>query len=76
MILEAALSKELKQQLMMVSGDIPNRDFHAYAKYLQELENRRRYFATIEAPTPRPSAPAPRNQIPRNLIPRTVPVST
>ena len=76
MILEAALSKELKQQLMMVSGDIPNRDFHAYAKYLQELENRRRYFATIEAPTPRPSAPAPRNQIPRNLVPRTVPVST
>ena len=76
MILKAALSKELKQQLMMVSGDIPNRDFYAYAKYLQELENRRRYFATIEALTPRPSAPAPRNQIPRNLIPRTVPVST
>ena len=45
----------------MVLGDIPNRDFYAYAKYLQELENRRRYFVTIEAPTPRPSAPAPRN---------------
>ncbi|KAH0358993.1 hypothetical protein KCU65_g10158, partial [Aureobasidium melanogenum] len=74
MILEGALSKELKQQLTMVSGDIPNGDYHAYAKYLQELENRRRYFATIETATPRQPAPAPRQPAPRSTPVTTVPV--
>jgi len=75
MILEAALSKELKLQLINVSGDIPNQDYHAYAKYLQELENRRRYFATMEQPTPRPLAPTPRYQIPRAMPVATLPVT-
>lgn len=75
MILEAALSKELKQQLINVSGDIPNQDYHAYAKHLQELENRRRYFATMEQPTPRPLAPAPRNQTPRATPVAALPVT-
>jgi hypothetical protein len=75
MILEAALSKELKLQLINVSGDIPNQDYHAYAKHLQELENRRRYFAAMEQPALRPSVPAPRHQTPRAAPVTNLPIA-
>ncbi|KAG9590725.1 hypothetical protein KCU77_g7838, partial [Aureobasidium melanogenum] len=74
MILEAALSKELRQQLTMVPGDIPNGDYHAYAKYLQELENRRRYFSIVEPATLRQPALAHRQPAPRPTPVATVPV--
>jgi len=76
MFLQAALSEELKQQLINVSKDILNQDYRAYAKHLQELENCCRYFATMETPNPRPTAPTPRYQTPRATPIATIPEGT
>jgi Domain of unknown function (DUF4939)/Zinc knuckle len=42
-ILENALSKELREQLISATN-LPTSDYHAFARSLQELENRRRYY--------------------------------
>jgi hypothetical protein len=44
-LLENALSKELRDQLISATS-VPTTDYHAFAKFLQELENRRRYYTT------------------------------
>lgn len=55
-LLEQAISKELKSQLMNVSP--PSRKFHEYAAFLQDLENRRRYFDNSPMPRTYPAAAA------------------
>jgi hypothetical protein len=48
-LLEQAISRELRS--MLLHHDPPSREFHQYAAFLQELENRRnRFYQT--APTP------------------------
>jgi hypothetical protein len=44
-LLEAALSRELKNQLTSV--DAPDHSIHQFAAFLQKLENKRRYYSDL-----------------------------
>lgn len=44
-LLEAALSRELKNQLTSV--DAPDHNIHQFAAFLQKLENKRRYYGNL-----------------------------
>jgi hypothetical protein len=49
-LLEQAISRELRS--MLLHHDPPNRNYHQYAAFLQDLENRRRRF---DQPAPAPT---------------------
>ena len=57
-LLENALSKELREQLI-AAVNVPNTDYHAFAKFLQDLENRRRYYTASQVTVPPPRRPFP-----------------
>ena len=44
-LLEAAISRELRDQL--ISVEAPTDDYHRLAKFLQNLDNRRRYYQNL-----------------------------
>lgn len=53
-ILERAISRELQE--MLLHNPSQSRDYHALARHLQELENRRRYYEATIASRRRPAA--------------------
>jgi hypothetical protein len=60
-LLEQAISRELRG--MLLHHDPPSREFHQYAAFLQELENRRnRFYQAAPALTSRIPAPASHTQ--------------
>jgi hypothetical protein len=78
-LLEQAINRELRGMLM--HNEPPSREYHPFANFLQDLENRRRHYETVSAntrpvasrPTPvnRPAMPTPDPRTPhaRNTTP-------
>jgi hypothetical protein len=50
-LLEQAINRELRG--MLVHNEPPTRDYHKFADFLQDLENRRRHYETPSIPAPR-----------------------
>jgi hypothetical protein len=67
-LLEQAISRELRS--MLLHHEPPSREYHQYAAFLQNLENRRQRFNQA-VPTPGRSytAPAPSNNRPQTTSP-------
>jgi hypothetical protein len=51
-LLEQAISRELRS--MLVHNEPPSRDYHRFANFLQDLENRRRHYECVSTPAPVP----------------------
>jgi hypothetical protein len=67
-LLEQAISRELRSMLM--HNQPPSREYHQFARFLQELENRRRQYTTNQPPVIKTYAvtarPAQRPQSPQS----------
>lgn len=50
-LLEQAISRELRSMLM--HNEPPSYEYHKFANFLQDLENRRRHYETIPTPAPK-----------------------
>jgi uncharacterized protein DUF4939/zinc knuckle protein len=60
-LLEQAISRELRGMLM--HNEPPSREYHQFANFLQDLENRRRHYENISTNTrPATNRPAPANR--------------
>ncbi|KKF92157.1 Retrotransposable element Tf2 155 kDa protein type 1 [Ceratocystis platani] len=67
-LLENAISKELKA--MLLHNVFTGKDYREFAKFLQELENRRHLFSEGNAQGPRSRAPAPSTPATGDTAPR------
>ena len=61
-LLEQAISRELRGMLM--HNEPPSREYHQFASFLQDLENRRRHYETAPSHTLRSYTAATRPAIP------------
>ena len=57
-LLEQAINRELRA--MLLHHDPPNRQYHEFAQFLQQLENRRIYYENTSGPAPKSYASAAR----------------
>lgn len=69
-LLEQAVNRELRGMLM--HNEPPSREYHVFANFLQDLENRRRQYETAPAPSARNLASATSASIPRKATEVTV----
>jgi hypothetical protein len=61
-LLEQAINRELRGMLM--HNEPPSREYHQFANFLQDLENRRRHYETVSANTrPTTNRPTPVNRL-------------
>lgn len=61
-LLEQAINRELRGMLM--HNEPPSREYHQFASFLQDLENRRRHYETVSANNrPVTNRPAPANRL-------------
>jgi hypothetical protein len=59
-LLEEAVNRELKG--MLLHHEPPSREYHAFAKFLQDLDNRRKQYETFTTVTPKTYANATRTR--------------
>jgi hypothetical protein len=70
-ILESSLSRELRDQLISVQA--PSTNYHAFANFCQDLDNRRRYYQSVSNNNihPRNSSPLSPRRPPASSAPST-----
>ncbi|ODM21688.1 hypothetical protein SI65_02532 [Aspergillus cristatus] len=71
-LLEQAINRELRGMLM--HNEPPNREYHQFANFLQDLENRRRHYENNSPPAARTyaSATKPTNPVRPTELPATL----